>query len=412
MSSYRSNLLLRLKEIQEGYDGMTEIVPGLYVGSFRDSKDLRQLDIRKITHILSICDDARKIFKDKKYLIIGAADSPKQDLAQYFPLCNDFIHPARIRGGHVLIHCLAGISRSVTVAAAYLLSTVQTLNHQEALQAVRAARIVASPNIGFQKQLADFEHHGLDCERQRLAEKFRPRTAVIRPSTTAAFSPHAQTGAQLAANSGAGSCGSGVPGVGLVVAGRLSVRTETSSSPETDNLTLGDAERCRSLLETYRRKVSDGEICGGDCADGGISCPSGVCRAHNRSYAPSFLRRGSTNHRRGLSLGKLSCNMWSILPQDQIRSLPRRSHSDKDLHRPAPEAQSIPRSPFRHRLNKTTSDLNMSVAFPHHPEQYNPSTVLQNVLKSETKYGRVLDFIKIEEEGHLAAQLVPGVWIA
>eukprot|EP00094_Tigriopus_californicus_P003853 TCALIF_03708-PA protein Name:"Similar to DUSP22 Dual specificity protein phosphatase 22 (Homo sapiens)" AED:0.22 eAED:0.23 QI:0/0/0/0.75/1/1/4/0/219 len=140
-----------------------QIVPGLYVGSFRDSKDLRQLDIRKITHILSICDDARKIFKDKKYLIIGAADSPKQDLAQYFPLCNDFIHPARIRGGHVLIHCLAGISRSVTVAAAYLLSTVQTLNHQEALQAVRAARIVASPNIGFQKQLADFEHHGLDC---------------------------------------------------------------------------------------------------------------------------------------------------------------------------------------------------------------------------------------------------------
>lgn len=47
------------------------------------------------------------------------------------------------------------------MAAAYLLSTVPTLNHQEALQSVRAARIVANPNIGFQKQLADFEQHGL-----------------------------------------------------------------------------------------------------------------------------------------------------------------------------------------------------------------------------------------------------------
>ena len=44
------------------------------------------------------------MFQDKKYLIITAADSPKQDLMQYFPSCNDFIHAARLRGGHVLIH--------------------------------------------------------------------------------------------------------------------------------------------------------------------------------------------------------------------------------------------------------------------------------------------------------------------
>jgi len=43
-------------------------------------------------------------FQDKKYLIICAADSPKQDLIQYLPQCHDFIHAARLRGGHVLIH--------------------------------------------------------------------------------------------------------------------------------------------------------------------------------------------------------------------------------------------------------------------------------------------------------------------
>ena len=130
-----------------------QILPGLYVGNLRDSKDSRQLDIHKITHILSIHDDeARKPFKvrhapstkshmplesfimhfitivfdenlmtveksyfdrlqhghfffqEKKYLIISAADSPKQDLTQHFTQTNDFIHAARFRGGHVLIH--------------------------------------------------------------------------------------------------------------------------------------------------------------------------------------------------------------------------------------------------------------------------------------------------------------------
>lgn len=40
-----------------------QILSGLYIGNFRDSKDLKQLDVHKITHILSIHDDARKLFK-------------------------------------------------------------------------------------------------------------------------------------------------------------------------------------------------------------------------------------------------------------------------------------------------------------------------------------------------------------
>jgi hypothetical protein len=40
-----------------------QILPGLYVGNLRDSKDTRQLDVNKITHILSIYDEAKKMFK-------------------------------------------------------------------------------------------------------------------------------------------------------------------------------------------------------------------------------------------------------------------------------------------------------------------------------------------------------------
>ena len=60
-----------------------------------------------------------------------------------------------------LLHSLAGASRSVTIAVAYIM-TVTSLNSKEALKAVRGARDVASPNDGFQKQLLEFESRKLN----------------------------------------------------------------------------------------------------------------------------------------------------------------------------------------------------------------------------------------------------------
>ncbi|XP_058796394.1 dual specificity protein phosphatase 15-like isoform X2 [Phymastichus coffea] len=137
-------------------NGMNKVLPGLYVGNYRDSKDAAQLERFEITHILAIHDAARRLHSDKHYLCILAADSPDQNLSQYFPICNDFIHSARLRGGNVLIHCLAGMSRSVTLAVAYIMSTTD-LSWKDALKVVRVGRAVANPNVGFQQQLEDFE---------------------------------------------------------------------------------------------------------------------------------------------------------------------------------------------------------------------------------------------------------------
>lgn len=90
-----------------------------------------------------------------------ASDTPDQNISQYFPVCNDFIHAARLRDGNVLIHCLAGMSRSVTVAVAYIMS-VTPLSWKEALRVVRTGRSVANPNLGFQTQLQEFEFYKLN----------------------------------------------------------------------------------------------------------------------------------------------------------------------------------------------------------------------------------------------------------
>ena len=78
----------------------------LYPFSIKKRPDIFQtwVNVFMFTIQLIKCVFIRISFQDKKYLIITAADSPKQDLMQFVPACNDFIHAARLRGGHVLVH--------------------------------------------------------------------------------------------------------------------------------------------------------------------------------------------------------------------------------------------------------------------------------------------------------------------
>ncbi|XP_060652668.1 uncharacterized protein LOC132788978 isoform X1 [Drosophila nasuta] len=207
--------------------GMSNVLPGLYVGNYRDSKDHQQLDKFKISHIIAIHDSPRRLLPDKHYLCVMASDTPDQNLSQYFSVCNDFIHAARLREGNVLIHCLAGMSRSVTVAVAYIM-TATHLNWKEALKVVRAGRAVANPNAGFQTQLQEFEQYKLSEERRRLRERF-PSSALE----------------QL------------------------------------------DRIKCGLALDNYQELLQNRDICEGNCSRG-EKCPTGVC---NMDPSKGLFRR-------------------------------------------------------------------------------------------------------------------------
>ncbi|XP_058829990.1 uncharacterized protein DDB_G0271670 [Topomyia yanbarensis] len=202
-------------------NGMNKVMPGLYIGNYRDSKDYQQLDRFQITHIVSIHDSPRRFHPDKHYLCVMAADTPDQNLSQYFSVCNDFIHAARLKDGNVLIHCLAGMSRSVTVAVAYIM-TVTPLSWKEALKVVRAGRAIANPNLGFQNQLQEFETSKLLEERIRLKERF--------------------------------------PSLALE-----------------DN----DKEQCFVALDNFEVLLENKGVCEGQCKFG-KDCPTGICRSESR----------------------------------------------------------------------------------------------------------------------------------
>ncbi|KAM6374249.1 dual specificity protein phosphatase 22 isoform 1-T1 [Alca torda] len=147
------------------------ILPGLFIGNFKDARDVEQLSKNNITHILSIHDSARPMLEGVKYLCIPAADSPSQNLARHFRESIKFIHECRLTGEGCLVHCLAGVSRSVTLVVAYIM-TITDFGWEDALSVVRAARSCANPNMGFQRQLQDFEKHDVDQFRQWLKEEY------------------------------------------------------------------------------------------------------------------------------------------------------------------------------------------------------------------------------------------------
>eukprot|EP00759_Apiculatamorpha_spiralis_P028736 PhF_6_TR31220/c0_g1_i1/m.45773 len=54
------------------------------------------------------------------------------------------------------VHCHAGVSRSVSVVAAFMVAECQ-VSLREALERIRQARPFANPNVGFLAQLSEFE---------------------------------------------------------------------------------------------------------------------------------------------------------------------------------------------------------------------------------------------------------------
>ncbi|XP_072295465.1 dual specificity protein phosphatase 22-B-like [Eucyclogobius newberryi] len=156
-------------------NGINKVLPGLYLGNVKDAQDKELLKAHNITHILSIHDTAAPVLEDVTYLCIAASDHSKQNLTQYFRETIVFIHESRMKGESCLVHCVAGVSRSVTLVVAYIM-TVTGRGWVESLAAVRAARPCAGPNLGFLRQLEEFENFELaqyhDWWKERYGKNF------------------------------------------------------------------------------------------------------------------------------------------------------------------------------------------------------------------------------------------------
>jgi len=133
-----------------------QILPNLFIGNLRAAKNKDYLKKLGITHILVASAVEPEFPKQFNYKCINVDDSDDADLLQHLTGCFEYIDNAVKSGGIVLIHCLVGISRSPSIAIAYLMFR-DHLSYEEAAEIVKEKHPLMEPNTGFVRQLKDLE---------------------------------------------------------------------------------------------------------------------------------------------------------------------------------------------------------------------------------------------------------------
>ena len=135
---------------------MNKIIERLYLGNIAAANNLHALKSAGITHILCVASGVEPRFEGKfKYRTIKVSDTSSQSLIRHFPAAIAFIKEGIQKGG-VLVHCFAGVSRSATCVIAFLMQE-KNMTFEKAFAFASQRRPIIFPNMGFQKQLSEFE---------------------------------------------------------------------------------------------------------------------------------------------------------------------------------------------------------------------------------------------------------------
>jgi predicted protein tyrosine phosphatase len=133
-------------------------LPRLYVGGYK--WNVAFLCEHDISVVISLDDhnppDAHLIQYPYERHVIRINDVPDAPIEQHFAATTEWIDHALSQGKGVLVHCAAGVSRSVTIVCAYLIKK-QGCSTNEALTRVRQVRSFADPNVGFMQKLKVLE---------------------------------------------------------------------------------------------------------------------------------------------------------------------------------------------------------------------------------------------------------------
>ncbi|XP_070587998.1 dual specificity protein phosphatase 19 [Erythrolamprus reginae] len=134
------------------------IKPWLLLGSQDAAHDLEMMKKYKVTHVLNVAYGVENAFpNDMIYKTIPILDLPETDITSYFPQCFEFIEQTKLKGGVVLVHCNAGVSRAAAIIIGFLMYS-EGLNFAMAFSAVKNARPAICPNSGFMEQLQKYRH--------------------------------------------------------------------------------------------------------------------------------------------------------------------------------------------------------------------------------------------------------------
>uniref|UniRef100_A0A8C8LV48 Dual specificity phosphatase 16 n=1 Tax=Oncorhynchus tshawytscha TaxID=74940 RepID=A0A8C8LV48_ONCTS len=158
--------------------GPTRILPHLYLGCQRDVLNKEVMQQNEIAYVLNASNTCPKpdYIPESHFLRVPVNDSFCEKILPWLDRSVEFIEKAKASNACVLVHCLAGISRSATIAIAYIMTRMD-MSLDEAYRFVKEKRPTISPNFNFLGQLLDFEKKIKTPGRSEIRE-----TTGVKPS--------------------------------------------------------------------------------------------------------------------------------------------------------------------------------------------------------------------------------------
>ncbi|KAI8622704.1 protein-tyrosine phosphatase-like protein [Chytriomyces sp. MP71] len=151
---------------------MDSVAKNIYISSFHQAEDLSLLESSQVRAIVSVGNGFTPKFSEKgfQYHVIDIEDEETENALDHFDAVGEFIASFVNRGENVLVHCMAGVSRSATFVAAYLMQT-EGIGALEAVDRIRVGRSCVCPNNGFMSQLEIYSKMG--CKVEKNSAEYR-----------------------------------------------------------------------------------------------------------------------------------------------------------------------------------------------------------------------------------------------
>ena len=98
--------------------------PRLWLASYNEASDIQWITNNRITHVVNLSERDKHLAhypKSIRSFIIPVPDYENTHLYPFFDQVNNWIEKALSQNGNVLVHCISGKSRSVTIVVAFLM---------------------------------------------------------------------------------------------------------------------------------------------------------------------------------------------------------------------------------------------------------------------------------------------------
>ncbi|XP_016319965.1 dual specificity protein phosphatase 13-like [Sinocyclocheilus anshuiensis] len=163
---------------------VNQVWPNVYIGNEFAARDKSMVYNMRITHIVNAAsgpphvNTGARFYRDMDidYYGVEADDSTDFIISVFFYPTARFIRAALSKNGRVFVHCLMGVSHSVTLVLAFLM-IYEDLTLMEAIKAVRQHRDIC-PNPGFLNQLRHLDM-SLVRERKKKTGRLQIITEIL-----------------------------------------------------------------------------------------------------------------------------------------------------------------------------------------------------------------------------------------